>query len=104
MYRRIITNGAQLLHHKQKGAEVIQVVRTIVHQDELYPTEMFENPYVRQHQKKRDNVPKDFHKQVFFHLKYPEFNRIIQNKMLMQILHIFLDDWSMRSLREYPSA
>jgi len=26
---------------------------------------MFENPLVRDHQRKRDEVPKDFHKQVF---------------------------------------
>ncbi|KAL7078363.1 hypothetical protein ACQ4LE_002778 [Meloidogyne hapla] len=37
-------------------------IRTVVHTDQPYPTEMMENPLVRDHQRKRDEVPEDFHK------------------------------------------
>nr|CAD2196813.1 unnamed protein product [Meloidogyne enterolobii] len=48
---------------KNFSSNKISSIRTIVHTDQPYPTEMFENPLVRDHQRKRDEVPKDFHKQ-----------------------------------------
>ncbi|KAF7633087.1 hypothetical protein Mgra_00007516 [Meloidogyne graminicola] len=48
--------------HNLLSSRIVSI-RTIIHTDEPFPTEMFENPFVREHQRKRDEVPKDFHKQ-----------------------------------------
>jgi hypothetical protein len=94
MHSRLVAGGSLLLPNC-RTAGAISIRRNIVHIDQEYPTRMYENRYVREHQRKRDEtLPKDFYKKVQNYRRY-----ISQFVMLVFIVHRTL--WP---LREHATA